>query len=112
MNVKSVFLNGFLNEEVYVAQPKGFEDPHHPNHVYRLKKALYGLKQAPKAWYKRLTMFLVDHGYVQGGVDKTLSSNIPGQISSLRKFMMMPPVCRTNAKGVQDELVGEMNYFR
>ncbi|CAM8895755.1 unnamed protein product [Rhodiola kirilowii] len=66
MDVKSAFLNVFLNEEVYVAQPKGFEDPHHPTHVYRLKKALYGLQQAPRAWYERLTVFLVDHGYLQG----------------------------------------------
>ncbi|CAM8900041.1 unnamed protein product [Rhodiola kirilowii] len=72
MDVKSTFLNGFLNEEVYVAQSKGFEDPHHPTHVYRLKKALYGLKQAPRAWYERLTVFLTDHGYVRRGVDKTL----------------------------------------
>ncbi|CAM8887597.1 unnamed protein product [Rhodiola kirilowii] len=72
MDVKSAFLNGFLNEEVFVAQPKGFEDPHHPASVYHLKKALYGLKQAPRAWYERLTVFLVDHGYVRGGVDKTL----------------------------------------
>ncbi|CAM8975114.1 unnamed protein product [Rhodiola kirilowii] len=69
MDVKSAFLNGLLNEEVYVAQPKGYEDPHHPEYVYRLKKALYGLKQAPRAWYERLTEFLINHGYVQGGVD-------------------------------------------
>nr|GEV93335.1 retrovirus-related Pol polyprotein from transposon TNT 1-94 [Tanacetum cinerariifolium] len=50
MDVKSAFLNGFINEEVYVAQPSGFIDFVKPNHVYRLKKALYGLKQAPKAW--------------------------------------------------------------
>ncbi|GJY61971.1 retrovirus-related pol polyprotein from transposon TNT 1-94 [Tanacetum coccineum] len=50
MDVKSAFLNGFINEEVYVAQPLGFIDFAKPNHVYRLKKALYGLKQAPKAW--------------------------------------------------------------
>nr|GEU42571.1 copia protein [Tanacetum cinerariifolium] len=50
MDVKSAFLNGFINEEVYVAQPPGFIDFAKPNHVYRLKKALYGLKQAPKAW--------------------------------------------------------------
>ncbi|GJU73463.1 retrovirus-related pol polyprotein from transposon TNT 1-94 [Tanacetum coccineum] len=49
MDVKSAFLNSFINEEVYVAQPLGFIDFAKPNHVYRLKKALYVLKQAPKA---------------------------------------------------------------
>nr|GEW83145.1 retrovirus-related Pol polyprotein from transposon TNT 1-94 [Tanacetum cinerariifolium] len=50
MNVKSAFLNCFINDEVYMAQPPGFIDFAKPNHVYRRKKALYGLKQAPKAW--------------------------------------------------------------
>nr|GEY01030.1 hypothetical protein [Tanacetum cinerariifolium] len=50
MDVKSAFLNGFINEEVYVAQPPGFIDFAKPNYVYKLKKALYGLKQAKKAW--------------------------------------------------------------
>ncbi|GJR03716.1 retrovirus-related pol polyprotein from transposon TNT 1-94 [Tanacetum coccineum] len=54
MDVKSAFLNGFINEEVYVAQPSGFIDFEKPDHVYKLKKALYGLKHAPKAWYDRL----------------------------------------------------------
>ncbi|GJR74019.1 copia protein [Tanacetum coccineum] len=55
MDVKSAFLNGFINEEVYVAQLLGFIDFAKPNHVYRIKKALYGLKQAPKAWYDRFS---------------------------------------------------------
>ena len=72
MDVKSAFLNGFLNEEVFVEQPKGFQDPHFPDHVLRLKKALYGLKQAPRAWYDRLTTYLLDHGFKRGQVDRTL----------------------------------------
>ena len=72
MDVKSAFLNGVLQEEVFVAQPKGFEDPKHPTYVYRLKKALYGLKQAPRAWYDRLTSYLIKKKFTRGGVDKTL----------------------------------------
>ena len=72
MDVKSEFLNGYLNEEVYVEQPKGLCDPNKPKHVYKLRKALYGLKQAPRAWYERLTEFLTSNGYRKGGIDKTL----------------------------------------
>jgi len=60
MDVKSAFLNGILQEEVYVEQPKGFLDPHYPQYVYKLKKALYGLKQSPRAWYERLTTYLLE----------------------------------------------------
>jgi hypothetical protein len=54
MDVKSVFLNGPIKEEVYVEQPPGFDDSEYPNHVYKLSKGLYGLKQAPRAWYECL----------------------------------------------------------
>jgi hypothetical protein len=66
MNIKSAFLNDFLQEEVYVAQPKGFQDPQYPEHVYKPKKAPYGLKQAPRAWYERLTTYLLAHGFIRG----------------------------------------------
>jgi hypothetical protein len=59
MDMKSIFLNGYIQEEVYVEQPPSFEDDKKPNHVYKLRKALYGLKQAPRAWYERLRDFLL-----------------------------------------------------
>ena len=72
MDVKSVFLNGYINELVYVEQSPGFEDPRYPKHVYRLSKALYGLKQAPRAWYERLRGFLIAKGFKIGKGDMTL----------------------------------------
>ncbi|GKF56069.1 retrovirus-related pol polyprotein from transposon TNT 1-94, partial [Tanacetum coccineum] len=59
MDVKTAFLNGNLQEEVYVSQPDGFMDPNNPNHVFKLKKALSGLKQALRAWYDMLSSFLL-----------------------------------------------------
>jgi hypothetical protein len=72
MDVKSAFLNGYIEEEVYVRQPPGFESSKFPNHVFKLQKALYGLKQAPRAWYERLKSFLLAKGFKMGSVDKTL----------------------------------------
>jgi hypothetical protein len=72
MGMKSAFLNGVIQEEVYVRQPPGFENSKYPDRVYKLSKALYGLKQASRAWYARLKMFLLEQGYVMGSVDKTL----------------------------------------
>jgi hypothetical protein len=54
MDVKSAFLNGYIEEEVYVRKLPGFESSKFPNHVFKLQKAFYGLKQAPRAWYERL----------------------------------------------------------
>ncbi|GKE88455.1 putative ribonuclease H-like domain-containing protein [Tanacetum coccineum] len=63
MDVKSAFLYGTIDEEVYVSQPPGFVDPDHPKKVYKVVKALYGLHQAPRAWYAALSTFLEKHGY-------------------------------------------------
>jgi hypothetical protein len=79
MEVKSAFLNGYINEEVYVEQPLSFENDKKPNHVYKLKKTLYGLKQTPRAWYERLRYFLLSKGFKMGKVDTTLFTKKIGQ---------------------------------
>ncbi|BBG99673.1 transposable element gene [Prunus dulcis] len=123
MDVKIAFLNGILHEEVYVEQPKGFEDPHHPNDVFRLKKALYGLKQAPRAWYERLSSHLLRNGYVRRSVDKTLfvkkfkidvliaqvyiDDIVVGSTSNLH----VQEFIHVMTSEFENSLVGELNYF-
>ena len=63
MDVKSTFLNGILEEEVYIEQLEGFVDDNNKDMVCKLHKALYGLKQAPRAWYERLHKYLVKIGF-------------------------------------------------
>ncbi|GJT02037.1 retrovirus-related pol polyprotein from transposon TNT 1-94 [Tanacetum coccineum] len=123
MDVKSAFLNGFINEEVYVAQPPGFIDFAKPNHVYRLKKALYGLKQAPKAWYDRLKAFLIKHDYTMGMVDNTLftkkrDSNliiVQIYVDDIIFGSTCQELCDDFAKIMHDEfemsMMGELNFF-
>ncbi|GJU78811.1 putative ribonuclease H-like domain-containing protein [Tanacetum coccineum] len=72
MDVKSAFLYGTIEEEMYVHQPSSFVDPAHPNKVYKVVKALYGLHQAPRAWYETLSSFLLENGFRRGTIDKTL----------------------------------------
>ncbi|GKD52477.1 putative ribonuclease H-like domain-containing protein, partial [Tanacetum coccineum] len=72
MDVKSVFLYGTIEEEVYVSQPPSFVDPEFPNKVYKVEKALYGLHQAPRAWYETLSIYLLENGFRRGTIDKTL----------------------------------------
>jgi hypothetical protein len=72
MDMKSAFLNGVLEEKVYVRQPLGFESEKYAHRVHKLRKALYGLKQAPRAWYGRLRGFLFERGFEMVKVDQTL----------------------------------------
>ncbi|GJV03623.1 retrovirus-related pol polyprotein from transposon TNT 1-94 [Tanacetum coccineum] len=72
MDVKSAFLYGKIEEEVYVCQPPGFEDPDFPDGVYKVEKVLYGLHQAPRAWYETLSTYLLDNGFQRGKINKTL----------------------------------------
>nr|GEW27222.1 hypothetical protein [Tanacetum cinerariifolium] len=72
MDVKSAFLYETIKEEVYVCKPSGFEDPDHPDKVYKVVKALYGLHQAPRAWYETLVNYLLENGFHRGNIDQTL----------------------------------------
>ena len=123
MDVKSAFLNGIINEEVYVEQPPSFESFKFPNHVFKLKKALYGLKQAPRAWYARLKKFLLENGFSKGKVDTTLF------IKSIDKDMILVQIyvddiifgatkstlCEDFSKVMHKEfemsMMGELNFF-
>ncbi|GJZ16059.1 putative ribonuclease H-like domain-containing protein [Tanacetum coccineum] len=72
MDVKSAFLYGKIEEDVYVCQPPRFEDPDFPDRVYKVEKALYGLHQAPRAWYETFSTYLLDNRFQRGKIDKTL----------------------------------------
>ena len=72
MDVKTAFLNGIIQEEVYIEQPQGFEQRERETHVCRLKKALYGLKQAPCAWYSRIDTYLQEMGFNKSDADPNL----------------------------------------
>ncbi|GJR59551.1 retrovirus-related pol polyprotein from transposon TNT 1-94 [Tanacetum coccineum] len=123
MDVKSAFLNGFINEEVYVAQPLGFIDFKKADHVNKLKKALYGLKQAPKAWYDRLKAFLIKHEYKMGMVDNNLftkkkSSNhiiVQIYVDDIIFGLTCQDMCDKFSKIMHDEfemsMMGELNLF-
>ena len=72
MDVKSAFLNGYLEEEIFVEQPEGFVVQGQEEKVYRLRKALYGLKQAPRSWYSRIDAHLVNLGFKKSLSESTL----------------------------------------
>jgi hypothetical protein len=72
MDVKTTFLNGAIEEEVYIEQPQGFEVHSRDTHVCRLKKSLYGLKQAPRAWYARIDSYLMRLGFSKSHADPNL----------------------------------------
>ena len=123
MDVKSAFLNGLIEEEVYVEQPPGFENSEFPNHVYKLHKALYGLKQAPRAWYDRLSSFLLKNNFTRGNVDKTLFLKkknddllvVQIYVDDIIFGATNESLCQDFAKLMQGEfemsMMGELNFF-
>jgi hypothetical protein len=123
MDVKSAFLNGYINKEVYIEQPPGFEDGKKPNHVYKLKKTLYGSKQAPRAWYERLTDFLLSKGFIMDKVETTLfTMNIGKDLFVLQIYVDDIIFGSTNQDFYEEfekmmtnefemSMIGELSYF-
>ncbi|GJS89286.1 putative ribonuclease H-like domain-containing protein [Tanacetum coccineum] len=134
MDVKTAFLNGDLQEEVFVSQPEGFEDQDNPTHVYRLKKALYGLKQAPtkalyrlkhapRAWYDTLSKFLLANNFFKGAVDPTLFTRKSGKHILLVQIYVDDIIfastdhnaCNTFSKEMSSKfqmlMMGQMSFF-
>ena len=112
-----------IQNNVYVAQPKGFIDPHFPDHVLYLNKTLYGLKQAPRAWYDRLTQYLVSHGFTKGKADQTLFiKREDGELIVAQVYvddiifgLTKDELAHSFSKLMQAEfemtLIGELNHF-
>ena len=67
--MKTAFLHGELEEEIFMKQPEGFEVKGKESHVCRLKKSLYGLKQSPRQWYKKFDLFMLSHNFTRSSYD-------------------------------------------
>ncbi|WRX11048.1 Reverse transcriptase [Theobroma cacao] len=123
MDVKSAFLNGLIQEEVYVEQPPSFEDFEKSYHVFKFHKALYGLKQALRAWYERLSKYLVEKGYDKGNIDTTLFIKrylndliiVQIYVDDIVFGATNEALCKNFAKEMQGEfemsMMGELRYF-
>ncbi|KAJ0836902.1 putative RNA-directed DNA polymerase [Helianthus annuus] len=123
MDVKSAFLHGVVEEEVYVEQPPGFEDPVHPDRVWLLNKALYGLHQAPRAWYATLSTYLLENGFRRGLIDCTLFiKEQDGDLLLVQVYVddiifgsTNDVLCRNFERIMQDKFemsaMGEINFF-
>nr|GEZ61299.1 putative ribonuclease H-like domain-containing protein [Tanacetum cinerariifolium] len=123
MNVKSAFLYGTIDEEVYVMQPPGFQDPEYPAKVYKVEKAMYGLHQAPRAWYGTLSKYLLNNGFQRGTIDQTLFIRRQrGDFILVQVYMddiifgsSNPQLCREFEALMHEKFqmsaMGELNFF-
>jgi len=122
MDVKSAFLNGLISEEVYVEQPPGFESHEFPNNVFKLSKALYGLKQATRAWYERLSGFLLEKCFARGKIDTMLIKTKNDDLLIVQIYVddiifgsTNENMCSKFSKIMQEEfemsMMGELNFI-
>nr|GFB14996.1 putative ribonuclease H-like domain-containing protein [Tanacetum cinerariifolium] len=122
MDVKSAFLYGTIDEEVYVMQPPGFHQAF-PAKVYKVEKAMYGLHQAPRAWYGTLSKYLLKNGFQRGTIDQTLFIRRKREDFILVQVYVddtifgssNPQLCREFEALMHDKFqmsaMGELNFF-
>jgi hypothetical protein len=122
MDVKTTFLNGFIDEEVYIEQPQGFEVSDRETHVCLLRKAVYGMKQASQAWYSCIDTYLLQMGFEKSDDDPNLYNIIRGE-DMLILILYVDDLFITGAKdliaeckmGLASEFemsdIGLMHYF-
>jgi len=123
LDVQNAFLHGYLEEEVYMQQPPGYEDVTRPNYVCKLDKALYGLKQAPRAWYARLCKRLQELGFVPSKADTSLFYYSKGEytiyilvfVDDIIVASSSPKATTALLKDLQKDFalkdVGDLHYF-
>ncbi|WVZ94167.1 LOW QUALITY PROTEIN: hypothetical protein U9M48_040093 [Paspalum notatum var. saurae] len=117
MDVKSAFLNGFIEEEVYVRQPPGFESAKFPDRVFKLRKALYGLKQAPRAWYARLKNFLLKSSrqdlvlLSHGGDTLIVQIYVDDIIFGGSSHALVSSFAEQMSRELEMSLMGELQFF-
>ncbi|GJS21231.1 putative ribonuclease H-like domain-containing protein, partial [Tanacetum coccineum] len=109
MDVKSAFLYGTIDEEVYVFQPPSFEDPQIPDKVYKVEKALYGLHQVPRAWYETLSTYLIENRFRRGTIDKTLYTKKDKCDILLVQVYVYDIIFGSTKKSLYDEFEGLMH---
>nr|GEV07135.1 putative ribonuclease H-like domain-containing protein [Tanacetum cinerariifolium] len=123
MDVKSAFLYGTIEEELYVFQPLGFEDPDYLDKVYKVVKVLYRLHQAPRAWYEILANYLLENRFQKGKIDQTLFiKNQKGDILLVQVYVddiifgsTNQELCKVFDKLMKDKFqmsfMGELTFF-
>eukprot|EP00253_Pinus_taeda_P005968 PITA_05968 len=115
MDVRTAFLNGQIEEEVYIEKPEGFDTFDHESHVCRLKRALYGLEQAPRAWYTKIDNYFTRFGFTKSEVDANLYhivvKDLCYAVNQLSQAMVQPTkMFWKAAKHVLRYLIGTSQY--
>lgn len=123
IDVRSTFFSGLIQEEVYIEQHPWFRSDTFPHHVFKLSKSLYGLKQAHRAWYEKLSSFLLENGFEREKVNTSLfCKNYDSQFILVQVYVddimfgaTNETLCENVSKLMQTKfemsMMGELDFF-